>query len=171
MQYFTSTITLLVAFTGFTLAQQTSTAATAVPTAGSSSSTKQCAAQNIVDACLASMKPQFDSCGPNDWKCLCDQSINVLTCYNNCPGHPDSFGAEQTKQSYCNAAGAYSTLSSSTATATTTTTSATKTTETAAATTTTSSGFSPSASKGAAAGLAVEGGSLLAAVFAGLVVL
>ncbi|KAF7173604.1 hypothetical protein CNMCM5623_005859 [Aspergillus felis] len=171
MRDFTIPLTLLVAFTGFTLAQQTSAATSAVPTAGSSSSTKPCAAQNIVDACLASMKPQLNNCGANDWKCLCDQSINVLTCYNNCPGHPDSFGAEQTKQSYCNAASAYSSQSSSTATAATTTTSATKTTETAATTTTTASGFSPSASKGAAAGLAVEGGSLLAAVLAGFIVL
>ncbi|RLL97258.1 hypothetical protein CFD26_101175 [Aspergillus turcosus] len=171
MRSFSFAITLLVAFTGFTLAQQTS-ATGAVPTAGSSPSTAPCEAQNIVDACLASMKPQLNACGPNDWKCLCEQSNNVLTCYNNCPKSPDRFGAEQTKQSYCNAAAAYSSLSSSTATATTTTTSATKTTETAAASTTTSSaGFSPSESKGAAAGLAVEGGGLLAAVLAGFIAL
>ncbi|KAF7165892.1 hypothetical protein CNMCM6106_001898 [Aspergillus hiratsukae] len=166
MRSFSFAITLLVAFTGFTLAQQTSAAA------GSSPSTAPCEAQNIVDACLTSMKPQLNACGPNDWKCLCEQSNNVLTCYNNCPKSPDRFGAEQMKQSYCNAAGAYSSLSSSTATTTATTTSATRTTETAAASTTTSSaGFSPSASEGAAAGLAVEGGGLLAAVLAGFIVL
>jgi hypothetical protein len=96
MHSFTYSITLLVAFTGFTLAQQTS----AVPTAGSSSSTAVCEAQkyvyvpsshansihdilrttySIVDACLTSMKPQLEACGPNDWKCLCEQSNNVLT--------------------------------------------------------------------------------------------
>ncbi|EAW22917.1 GPI anchored serine-threonine rich protein [Aspergillus fischeri NRRL 181] len=167
MRYSTSAITLLVAFTGSTLAQQTT-----APAGAGSSSTKQCAAQNIVDACLESMKPQLDACGPNDWKCLCDQSINVLTCYNNCPGHPDSFGAEQTKTSYCNAAQAYSPSSTSTSAGTATrTSSATQTAETAATTTTTSSGFSPTPSTGAAAGLAVEGGSVLAAVLAGFVVL
>lgn len=165
MRYSTSAITLLLALTGSTLAQQT----TAAPSTGSSS-TKQCAAQNIVDACLESMKPQLDACGLNDWKCLCEQSINVLTCYNNCPGHPDSFGAEQSKTSYCNAAQAYSPSSTSTTGTATRASSATQTTETAATTTTTSSGFSPTPS-GAAAGLAVEGGSVLAAILAGFVAL
>ncbi|KAH8693288.1 hypothetical protein BGW36DRAFT_419310 [Talaromyces proteolyticus] len=71
-----------------------------------------CAAQYILDACLTSTTPQLKACEPNDWPCLCEQSNNVLTCYNNCPGDSGQFGAEQTKTSYCNAAKAYSNTSS-----------------------------------------------------------
>lgn len=50
------------------------------------------------------------------------------SCYNNCPGHPDQFGAQQAKQSYCNAAEAQSPKSSTTtASATTSTSEATST--------------------------------------------
>lgn len=38
---------------------------------------------------------------------MCTRANDVLTCYNNCPGDPDQFGAQQTKISYCNAAAAY----------------------------------------------------------------
>jgi len=34
---------------------------------------------SIVDACLESTEPQLKACPPNDWKCLCEQSTNVLT--------------------------------------------------------------------------------------------
>ncbi|EED23963.1 GPI anchored serine-threonine rich protein [Talaromyces stipitatus ATCC 10500] len=67
-----------------------------------------CAAQNILDACLATEQAQLQACGVNDWSCLCEQSNNVLTCYNNCPGDDGHFGAQQRMTSYCNAAKAYS---------------------------------------------------------------
>ncbi|KAF4950703.1 hypothetical protein F66182_18488, partial [Fusarium sp. NRRL 66182] len=38
-----------------------------------------CAAQNILDACLATENAQLSSCAANDWDCLCEQSNNVLT--------------------------------------------------------------------------------------------
>lgn len=58
----------------------------------------------IVSACLDSTKPQVEACGANDWKCLCENSRAVNTCYNNCPSDPDAFGQQQTTDSYCNAA-------------------------------------------------------------------
>lgn len=160
------------------------TTTAAVPAASGSSSGYSCAAQNILDACLTTEKPQLADCPPNDWKCLCTQSTNVNTCYNNCPGHPDQFGAQQTMTSYCNAAKAYDTSSTSSSMATSASASASAA---GAATATQSSGSSPAssgasatgsstsssstaqASHGAAAGLVVvETGSLLAAVVVGL---
>ncbi|KAF3405214.1 hypothetical protein DPV78_002198 [Talaromyces pinophilus] len=79
-----------------------------------------CAAQNILDACLATEQAQLSGCAANDWDCLCEQSNNVLTCYNNCPGDDGQFGAQQTMTSYCNAAKAYGTSTSSTASSSTT---------------------------------------------------
>ena len=54
----------------------------------------------------------------DDWDCMCTQSNNVLTCYNNCPGDPNAFGAQQTKISYCNAANVYGTAAAAVATTT-----------------------------------------------------
>ncbi|KAL4888439.1 hypothetical protein BDV59DRAFT_206139 [Aspergillus ambiguus] len=45
-----------------------------------SAGSAKCDAQDILDACLNSMKPQMENCSANDWKCLCEQSNNVLTC-------------------------------------------------------------------------------------------
>ena len=60
----------------------------------------------------------LSACTANDWDCLCTQSTNVLTCYNNCPSDPNAFGAQQTQTSYCNAAKAYGSSASSSLTAT-----------------------------------------------------
>ncbi|KAL2011731.1 hypothetical protein VTN00DRAFT_4449 [Thermoascus crustaceus] len=136
----------------------------------------KCAAQNIVDACLESTEPQLKACTPNDWKCLCEQSNNVLTCYNNCPGHPNQFGAQQTKDSYCNAADANQPSSSTTKSAVSKTAASSVAAATAPAPTSTSgssststgSGFAAATSGAAAPGAVVEAGSLLAAVALGL---
>ncbi|OKL59258.1 hypothetical protein UA08_05509 [Talaromyces atroroseus] len=77
-----------------------------------------CAAQNILDACIQDTSPQLQACEANDWDCLCEQSNNVLTCYNNCPGDDGQFGAQQTMTSYCNAAKAYGSSTSSSISAT-----------------------------------------------------
>ncbi|KAH0544670.1 hypothetical protein FGG08_001175 [Glutinoglossum americanum] len=92
-------------FAGFACAQTTVQSA-----AGTKPSV--CPAQNIVDACLVTTKATLTSCGPNDYGCLCTVWTNIATCYNNCPGHPDSFGAEQSKVSFCGAASANPTSTS-----------------------------------------------------------
>ncbi|RDH29372.1 hypothetical protein BDQ94DRAFT_173891 [Aspergillus welwitschiae] len=79
----------------------------------SSSAYQQCA-KNILDACLSQMKPQMDKCSQNDWSCLCTQSKNMLTCYNDCPSDPNHTSADQQKMEYCNAAEANSLYSTST---------------------------------------------------------
>ncbi|OJZ88006.1 hypothetical protein ASPFODRAFT_58881 [Aspergillus luchuensis CBS 106.47] len=80
----------------------------------SSSSPYQQCAKNILDACLSQMKPQMDKCSQNDWSCLCTQSKNMLTCYNDCPSDPNHTSADQQKMEYCNAAEANSLYSTST---------------------------------------------------------
>ncbi|KAI7335472.1 hypothetical protein KC354_g17860 [Hortaea werneckii] len=67
----------------------------------------------IIQTCLGSTQAQLAACDDNDWDCLCTQQTNVLTCYNNCPSDPNAFGAQQTQTSYCNAAKAYGSSSSS----------------------------------------------------------
>ena len=61
----------------------------------------------IIASCLTTENAQLNSCGANDWHCLCTQQTNVVTCYNNCPSDPDAFGAKQKEESWCNAAKAY----------------------------------------------------------------
>ncbi|EME84207.1 uncharacterized protein MYCFIDRAFT_195328 [Pseudocercospora fijiensis CIRAD86] len=93
----------VLAVAGFAAAQST----TSVPSSSSSSvATSGCGTQidTIISACLGSTTPQLKACASQDWDCMCTQSQNVLTCYNNCPSDPNKFGAEQTSVSYCNAA-------------------------------------------------------------------
>ncbi|KXT06923.1 hypothetical protein AC578_7156 [Pseudocercospora eumusae] len=96
----------VVATTGFAAAQSSTSAASSTASTGVTSG---CGTQidTIISACLGSTQPQLKACDSQDWDCLCTQSQNVLTCYNNCPGDPNKFGAEQTSVSYCNAAKAY----------------------------------------------------------------
>ncbi|RMY80211.1 hypothetical protein D0864_08767 [Hortaea werneckii] len=113
MQYTTG---LVLAVAGLAAAQSSSTAAagvTSVTSASTSSSTSESGCGNIIQTCLGSTQAQLAACDATDWDCLCTQQTNVLTCYNNCPSDPNAFGAQQTKTSYCNAAKAYGSSSSS----------------------------------------------------------
>ncbi|PYH92107.1 hypothetical protein BO71DRAFT_411247 [Aspergillus ellipticus CBS 707.79] len=118
---FTATLAVTVAAAGAAAAATDNSPA---PT----SAYNQCA-KNILDACLNIINPQLKNCEANDWKCLCDQSTSVLTCYNDCPSDSRHSAAADQKLQYCNAAAAYSlysTVTSST-TAAKTTAAATKT--------------------------------------------
>ncbi|KAL2832024.1 hypothetical protein BDW59DRAFT_139565 [Aspergillus cavernicola] len=118
------------------------TSTTSTPQAAST-----CEAQNILDTCIRSIQAQVDACGPNEWGCLCEQTNNLLTCYNNCPEDTGRTGVEQQRVSYCNAAGLVSSSSTTSRTATSTNTSTSTATSTSTSTdseetgaTTTSSG-------------------------------
>lgn len=65
--------------------------------------TSSCQAQNILDTCLAEYKTRLQSCEANDWSCMCQESTNIITCYNNCPNDAGMSPAQSTKESYCNA--------------------------------------------------------------------
>ncbi|CRG85210.1 GPI anchored serine-threonine rich protein [Talaromyces islandicus] len=133
-----------------------------------------CAAQYILDACLSSTTPQLKACAANDWTCLCDRSNTVLTCYNNCPGHDGQFGAQQTKTSYCNAAKAYAstTTTSQAAIATANDAASASSASEAASSPSTTSSSAQSTSSGAAAAVTgavhnIQGG-VVAALALGL---
>jgi hypothetical protein len=65
-----------------------------------------CAAQNIVDACVTGYQARIDACNKkgNDWICLCDVYTDVLTCYNNCPDSNERSPVQNQVTSYCTAA-------------------------------------------------------------------
>lgn len=63
---------------------------------------------SIVDACVAGIQPQVDSCSTTDYSCLCNNYQNMLTCYNNCPGQdPLQSTVQQQVQQYCQDASLY----------------------------------------------------------------
>ncbi|KAL2355672.1 hypothetical protein BJ546DRAFT_1059891 [Cryomyces antarcticus] len=79
-------------------------AAAQTATSAASVATSSCAAQNVVDTCVASTKAVLASCASTDWGCLCSKSHDVSVCYNNCPNDPNAASAQQTETAWCNAA-------------------------------------------------------------------
>ncbi|KAH8425753.1 GPI anchored serine-threonine rich protein [Aspergillus melleus] len=142
-------------------AETSPAAATAVPTSSTSDST---CAKEIVQACLERMEPQLKKCTPNRWDCLCEQTNNVLTCYNNCPSDPNRSTTAQQLDSYCRAAKAASmTVSTSTSAKPTKTEETSKTKASgsdasAAEASATSTGDSKSEGVAAVAGVGLGGG-------------
>ncbi|KAF2166838.1 hypothetical protein M409DRAFT_54618 [Zasmidium cellare ATCC 36951] len=98
---------LLLAIAGLAAAQTSTTSAAA--STSSAAGTSGCGSQidDIIASCLGTTQTQLDACTTNDWDCMCEQSNNVLTCYNNCPSDPRRNGIDQQNVSYCNAAKAY----------------------------------------------------------------
>ncbi|EKG21565.1 hypothetical protein MPH_01073 [Macrophomina phaseolina MS6] len=149
----------VLATVGFTAAQSSTSSA------ASSSSTSSCQAANIVEACVASIKPRTEACGGVDWDCQCTAYTDLLTCYNNCPNDPTRSSVQNQVTQFCNAANANkSTSSSSSASATASGTSTSAATASASASgTATSSNFdsfsgetsSASASSSSSTGAAV----------------
>ncbi|KAI1081119.1 hypothetical protein F5B20DRAFT_72350 [Whalleya microplaca] len=92
-----------------------------------------CAAQNILDACLASTTSYIALCTPDDYSCLCDKYVAIMTCFNNCPNDGRKPTYQQTKDLYCMNASIYGTTT--TAKVATTTTKDTSKTKNAATTT------------------------------------
>jgi len=167
MHFIAPVATVLMAAVGFAAAQ------TATNSASSSSSTSSCQAQNILDSCLQSEKPQLQACAANDWSCLCTQSTNVLTCYNDCPNDPGKVAAQQTMTSYCNAASAYVTTSAPAATGSGSTSAISAASGSSGSTATAPSGSGTASTKASstagAVARAVETGGMVAAMMIGLV--
>ncbi|RMD40538.1 hypothetical protein DV735_g4585, partial [Chaetothyriales sp. CBS 134920] len=82
-------------------------AQTATTSAASTTTSSSCAAQNILDACIATIQGQINSCATTDYSCLCTQYVNLLTCYNNCPSDVGVGTVQQLRQQNCNAASVY----------------------------------------------------------------
>ncbi|UKZ78192.1 hypothetical protein TrVFT333_005927 [Trichoderma virens FT-333] len=66
------------------LAQDTTTTMTTTTSSPSAS----CAAENIVDGCLASTEIGPSACGLQDYSCQCSAYQDILVCFNNCPDDP-----------------------------------------------------------------------------------
>ncbi|KAI0007922.1 hypothetical protein F4779DRAFT_619131 [Xylariaceae sp. FL0662B] len=92
---------------------QTTTSTTTAADASSS-----CAAQNILDTCLASTTSYIALCNSGDYSCLCDKYIAIMTCFNNCPNDTRKPTYEQTKDLYCLDASIYGSTTTGTATTT-----------------------------------------------------
>jgi len=164
MHFLVSIATVLFAIAGIAAAHNVPRA---TPTA------TRCDAQVILDTCLMTTKAILDTCGPNDYSCLCTQYTNVLTCYNNCPADQGRFAIESFQADNCNAA---SLLASTTTTikpsstaspnsATTTATSAASSTGAAAA------ASSSGAAKQSSAAAGMRGDQIVAAEIGGLMAL
>ncbi|KAN0084663.1 hypothetical protein V8E54_001130 [Elaphomyces granulatus] len=169
MRFIAPVATVLMAAVGFAAAQ------TATNSASSSSSTSSCQAQPILDACLQRLTPQLTACTANDWSCLCTQSTNVLTCYNNCPNDPGKAAAQSVVTANCNAASAYVTTSAPAATGSGSTSAISAASGSSGSTTATapSSGSGTASTKASstagAVARAVETGGMVAAMMIGLV--
>ncbi|KAM0689853.1 hypothetical protein Q7P36_010725 [Cladosporium allicinum] len=112
MQYTTALILAVASLAAAQSTTSTSSAATSSATGVNQSGCGQ-AIDAIITNCLASTGLRVESCASNDWDCLCANSQAVLTCYDNCPSDPRRPSEEQTNTSYCNAAKAYPSSSSS----------------------------------------------------------
>lgn len=64
---------------------------------------------STLDACIASIQGQINSCAQTDYSCLCTQYVNMLTCYANCPNDSDVATVQQQREQYCSAASVYGT--------------------------------------------------------------
>ncbi|KIW52794.1 hypothetical protein PV05_08414 [Exophiala xenobiotica] len=144
---------LLASFASLVAAQ------TATSSASTSTTSSSCAAQNILDACKATIQGQVNSCSQTDYSCLCTQYGNLLTCYNNCPNDAGVFTVQQQREQNCNAASVYGTTTTlGTASATQTSASLTGSTESASETAI-QTGFASSSETGADASASATGSS------------
>lgn len=136
----------------------------------------ECAADYILKACLSSETAKLSNCGTNDWNCKCYAHENILTCFNNCPNDDSLNQWEGQKQIFCGYASQYPSTTTKVVAATSAANTPAKTTAGKAedATNTdkagasgTASGTAAAATKtNAAADLALNAGSMLAAVAA-----
>ncbi|KAL2264931.1 hypothetical protein VTJ83DRAFT_7441 [Remersonia thermophila] len=131
--------------------------------------TSECGAAYIVDACLASEHAKLDACGNQDYDCKCNNWINILTCFNNCPNDTRKHESDGQRQIFCDYASRFASTSTQ-AVAPTQTSAPAQTTENAEAaeptdaeSSATTSSTAP-ASTNNAADLVLNAGGMLAAV-------
>ncbi|KAM7221346.1 hypothetical protein V8F06_003314, partial [Rhypophila decipiens] len=137
---------------------------------------EDCQALYIVEACLEGEERKLADCRDQDWDCKCNQHINILTCFNNCPQDTRINQWTGQKQIFCSYASQFP--SSTTKVVAAKPTGATQTTEGKAddasptntdatgTTTTTGTAAAAAATKtdSGAADLVFNAGSMLAAV-------
>lgn len=70
--------------------------------------TSACAAQPVLEACLASTQAIAAGCSSTDYQCLCQKTNDVLTCFQQCPNDPRQSSILSNKETYCADASIYS---------------------------------------------------------------
>ncbi|KAK4211100.1 hypothetical protein QBC37DRAFT_20175 [Rhypophila decipiens] len=68
---------------------------------------EDCQALYIVEACLEGEERKLADCRDGDWDCKCNQHINILTCFNNCPQDTRINQWTGQKQIFCGYASQY----------------------------------------------------------------
>ncbi|RQM05547.1 hypothetical protein DH86_00001576 [Scytalidium sp. 3C] len=63
--------------------------------------TSACAAQPVLEACLASTQAIASDCASNDYNCLCPKWKTVLQCFEQCPNDSRYGGILSTEETYC----------------------------------------------------------------------
>ncbi|KAK3906734.1 hypothetical protein C8A05DRAFT_29388 [Staphylotrichum tortipilum] len=137
--------------------------------------TSACGADYIVDACLSSERAKLEACKGTDYGCQCAQWQNIITCYNNCPNDPRQHSSAGQRDIFCGYASQFPSSSSTIAAPSKTTSTPAKSTgnteegQNSASASQSGTGTATSSSNGAAntnsaADLALNAGSVLAAV-------
>ncbi|KXX77870.1 hypothetical protein MMYC01_205792 [Madurella mycetomatis] len=136
-------------------------------------STSECAASNIVEACLEGERAKLASCVSTDYQCQCTQWQNIILCFQNCPNDTRQQESAGQRDIFCDYASRFNTQTAA-AVATQSTSTPAQTTsdadsnnadptpsdsENASSTTN-----SPASDTNSAADLAMNAGGLLAAV-------
>ncbi|KAJ5668944.1 hypothetical protein N7462_010014 [Penicillium macrosclerotiorum] len=75
--------------------------------AASTGESGQCANQQLVDQCVATMKMALAKCSSENWDCKCSGSANIANCYENCPNTPEYIEAQLLSEHDCATANAY----------------------------------------------------------------
>ncbi|RFU29684.1 hypothetical protein B7463_g6677, partial [Scytalidium lignicola] len=60
-----------------------------------------CAAQPVLDACLASTQAIASTCSTTDYQCLCSKWKTVLQCFQQCPNDSRYSSVLSTEETYC----------------------------------------------------------------------
>jgi len=97
--------------------------------------TSACAAQPVLESCLASTQAIASDCATTDYTCLCQKWQTVLQCFEQCPNDPRYGSVLSTEETYCADMSAYP--SSTTSTSSVSVKASTPATVTPAGTTTT----------------------------------
>ncbi|KAJ2847707.1 Phospholipase D1 [Coemansia erecta] len=72
-----------------------------ISTSNTALASKQCRAQNILEACLAMQNKQYKQCAFDDWECKCHGQKKILVCYDNCPDSENRTLQEMQVQIFC----------------------------------------------------------------------
>jgi len=89
------------------VAAQSTTSTVLSATSAAAGTASVCAAQPVLEACLASTEAIANACSTTDYQCLCEKWNDVLTCFNDCPNDARYSSVSSNHATYCNDASVY----------------------------------------------------------------